>query len=61
MTHFGWNFLLVGVFRRSPSQNRFEKANRVSLHFSEIDKKSLQENQKFVCFSILSNVKVTFL
>jgi len=27
MTHFCWNFLLVGVFRRSPSQKRFEKAN----------------------------------
>jgi len=25
MTHFGWNFLLVGVFRRCPSQKTFRK------------------------------------
>ena len=66
MTHFGWNFLLVGVFRHRPSQKTTSKeltGKRETKFFWivwKISDKLLSENQKFAFFSKISNVKVPF-
>jgi len=56
MTHFGWNFLLVGVYKCSPSQKSVLKkpTGKFDKHFVKnriLAKKSLPENQNFAFFS----------
>jgi len=61
MTHFGWNFVLVGVFAGSPSQNNVSKkltGNRERNLLNSLEKehflkiKILHFSSKFKCKSI---------
>jgi len=63
MIHFGWHFLLVGVFRYRPSQTNASKRlagkrERIFFNFPEIAKKYLPENIIFPIFKRIGLIAV---
>jgi len=65
MAHFGWNLLLVGVFRRSPSENTVSKKlpgkrEKTFLNFSENCQKIASGKSKICIFLRIFKCKGTF-
>jgi len=63
MTHFGWNSLLVGVFKPGPSQKNVSKKLRKKRerNFLNFSKNCIRKIKNLHFQSKVSNVKLPFL